>query len=322
MKKKFLLLPLSLLFLASCNNSPINIPKSPFNDSYQRIGMKSEYNYSLSGVTLDEYNSIKTGVTSDDNSISTYTLQEEFRDLEYAYFGKESSSVSRCRLTSKHDTEQRFSNRVTTGVITSNEQIQTANSSIYKTNTTTEDYKYDTQYKTPTNYSKEYSTVTKTIDSEGTHITTPSSPVNYETAGENATFGLKPYTNHISQHFKDPDLIQLMGTSCVVGKYNTNNYLIKEGFSKFGIHMTKSGRQYVTSRNYFYEGLIVNESGTCKLTDFRFYQEQLILSEAWDGGSIPILYLDKPELINFTETKYKINYDNRVNFTGHIPGVD
>lgn len=331
MKKQVLPLLLIPLMLFSCHNNVTDMPKSPFNDSYQRIGMKGEYSVNLTSLQAEEYAKLKAGISSyTDEDVTKVVRQEETRDLRYAYFGKEVGTVSFCSMLSRTDTESKYlkdeSNYVATKEAISKQQNQTANGHIIKNNSTTVDYIYDVNYvnnkiEQGTNYG------VRTSVKNNDEALVVSQKTSETTTYDEEQFNLLPYKNEIKEHFKktetyDFDILRdnnsaVYGTCKIDGK---ERYLIKEGYSVFSPYTTTVGRTYKAVDNYFYEGLLEKEDDTFRFTSFRFYHELLILSKAYDEG-VPVLYLEKPMTVEYSEVKYAISYDDLGQYTGVIPEV-
>ncbi|MCQ2792708.1 MAG: hypothetical protein MJ208_04230 [Bacilli bacterium] len=333
MKKHLTLISLLFLpLLASCNQSNIEMPKSPFDDSYQRIGMTGEY-VIKNGLTQEEYNGIKASITVNpetrDVDVASYHIEQEDRDLKYAYFGDESSSISQCTMTSNNQDLTRYKNNVFINNNVTDKQVQVKNGGIVKTKSTLMDYTFDTNYlnlpKENNKYARRLSTKNNDDPEE---VTEPTPETSYDSQDPNQVydiFALKPFTGHIAHHFTDD--FKLLGDNAVYGKTEDGKYIIKEGHSNYQDFQTTMGRSYKAQDNYFYEGVLENyqDQGKTKyhFTHFRFYHELLILSKACDGTGVPILYLDHPVLIEFNETIYSnITYKpvtSLDNYTGEIP---
>lgn len=320
MNKRLVLLTIfALPLLASCNKSSIDMPKSPFDDHYHRIGMKGEY-AKADDMTVAEYNAIKEYVNTEgeDKYVSSYHRQEEIRDLKYAYFGKESSTISQCSMTSHNEDLKRYYNRVFINNDVTDKQIQTANGGIQKTKSTLVDYTFDTTYESIEQEaippSGNYAERIRTTNNNEPEIITEPVPVTSYTSNEvYKLFGLKPFNSRIRSHFAtEPDPttgydFRLLGdnNNAVYFKTKDNKYLIKEGYSLFSEFHTTMGRSYKAQDNYFYEGLLEDDdNNSYRFTHFRFYHELLILSKSIDGSGVPVIYLDKPVLIEFSETTY------------------
>lgn len=311
-------------FLASCDTSRVNTPNSPFkDDKYVRIGMKSDGHHKIDkNMSNEEYNELKTYIndkTQTDENVITYHRQQEDRDLKYAYFGKESSTISQCTLTSISEDLNRFSNRVRTDTSVTNKEVQTANGGIQKTKSTVTEYVFDSDYKSnPFIESEKYQIRRATkINSEEQVVEQVQEETDYNPEDETflyETFGLRPFTRRIKSHFPTDWEFQLLAdnNNAVYGKTSDGKYVIKEGYSHFVDYSTTMGRTYKAVDNYFYEGLLERykvpgseDEYKYRFLDFRFYHELLILSKAFSSeGSIPILYLEKPALIEFSETTY------------------
>lgn len=319
MKKKFLLCSLIVIpFLANCNNGGIDMPKSPFDDHYARIGMQGVYG-KTDDMSQADYNAIKTYINapnSKDVNVKSYHRQEEIRDLKYAYFGKESSTISQCSMTSRSEDLTRYKNRVFINTDVTDQQIQQANGGIQKTKLALTDYTFDSNYDKETLANK-YIERIKTKNNDETEVVTE--PVHETEYGDEQIyqiFGLKPYNSRIKSHFiEDGEYkFKLLANNNNAVYYMTKNekddprYLIKEGYSLFSDFHTTMGRSYKAQDNYFYEGILekykYEGEETFRFTHFRFYHELLILSKSIDGSGVPVLYLDKPVLIEFSETTY------------------
>ena len=328
MKKHLILSSLILIpLLASCDTSRVNTPNSPFkDDKYVRIGMRTDGHHKIDeNMSNEDYNELKSYIndkTQIDENVVEYHRQQEDRDLKYAYFGKESSAISQCTLTSIDEYLNRYSNRVRTDTSVTNKAIQTANGGIQKTKSTVTEYVFDSNYSSdPFEESKKYEIrrATKT-NSEEQVVEQVQSPTEYDPDSKTflyETFGLKPFTSRIKSHFPEELEFKLLGDSnnAVYGKNSEGKYIIKEGHSHFIDYSTTMGRTYKAVDNYFYEGTLEryevptpsNEEKqySYRFLDFRFYHELLILSKAFSSPeSIPILYLEKPALIEFSETTY------------------
>ena len=326
MKKHLILSSLILIpFLASCDTSRVNTPNSPFkDDKYVRIGMRGKYRID-NPLNNDEYNELKNYINDTevkDINVVSYHQQQEDRDLKYAYFGKESSTFSQCTLTSVSEDLSRYRNRVFTDNVETNKEIQIAGSNIQKTKSLVTNYTFDLGYD-DTKLANKYKIHVKTkIEGEDEKVEEEKGETSYEDKDVYDIFGLKPYTLRIKGHFPkpdpekpDPNLFKLLGDNAVYGKDSDGNYVIREGHSDFINYSTTMGRTYKAVDNYFYEGVLERykvptssndeETYSYRFLDFRFYHELLILSKAFSSeGSIPILYLEKPALIEFSETTY------------------
>lgn len=323
MKKSLVLFSLIIVpFLASCQSTSIDMPKSPFDDHYTRIGMRGEYE--MTGeMNPTDYSAIKSYINSENNKdvdVASYHRQEETRDLKYAYFGRESSTISQCSMTSHSEDLKRYQNRVFINTDVTDQQIQTANGGIQKDKLTLTDYTFDTKYKQLDQSLSKYSErIENKKNDEELKVTEPIKEQSYSDPYE--VFGLKPFNSRIKSHFIEDDdyKFKLLANenNAVYYKHN-DQYLIKEGYSLFPDFHTTMGRQYKAQENYFYEGLLekYTKDGveTFRFTHFRFYHELLILSKSIDGSGVPILYLDKPVLIEFSETTYSdIKYEKEEN---------
>ncbi len=316
MKKILLILLSTPLILFSCKSSNIKTPVSPFDDHYERIGMDSKYSV-ITESTSEEIKSIKEYINTDDqDDVSYYKHQYEKRDLKYAYFGNESSTISQCQMLSQIEDNTRYSNNVSIDINNSEQQDQTANAGIIKTNSKVTKYVYDPNYKN-LNDDKKYikATVTEkngeetqtTRDGDGTYV-----------EGDNSVFYIKPL-DKIKEFFNSIEGFDLFGANAICGTANNGEIVLKEGFSVFSNFTTTMGRSYKAEDNYFYEGLIDNSNGSYKFKYFRFYHELLILSEAIDGEGVPVIYLDKPALIEYSEDQYWIDYKQLQPYTGDVP---
>lgn len=335
MKKQVLPLLLTPLMLFSCHNNVTDMPKSPFNDSYQRIGMKGEYLVNLTSLPAEEYAKLKAGIVNYvddgvDKGVTKVVRHEETRDLRYAYFGKEVGTVSFCSMLSRTDTESKYlkneKNYVTTKEAISNQQNQTANGGIIKNNSTTVDYIYDVNYvNSETAQGTNYGVRTSVKNNDEALVVSQKTPET--TTYDEEQFNLLPYKNEIQEHFKPTETydFKILGdnNSAVYGTCNIDGeerYLIKEGYSVFSPYTTTVGRTYKAVDNYFYEGLLEKKGESFRFTSFRFYHELLILSKAYDEG-VPVLYLEKPMTVEYSEVKYQISYNGLGEYTGVIPEV-
>lgn len=325
MKKRFLLAFSIPFILFSCRPSNIDTPKSPFDDHYERIGVNSEYNVvnPLGDGELDDINASIYPEEGEPTDVSHFKHQIETRDLKYAYFGEESSTISQCSLLSQVEDSNRYSNNVSIDINESEQQIQTANAGVIKTDSTITDYTFDTDYN-KTILSGEYRQTRQTIKKgeEPGLPTVVTDTTDY--SDEELIFGLKPLAK-IKSHFAFDDKFSLLGPNAVYGTIEDGSYLIKEGYSVFKDFTTTMGRSYKAEDNYFYEGLlekVENDDNVYHFKYFRFYHELLILSKAFDGTGVPVLYLDKPVLIEFSEDKYWIDYNkNLEKYSGVIPDL-
>jgi len=324
MNKKQVILLLAPFMMIGCNNSNVNRTKSPFNDSYNPIGMKGEYNIT-NIMSIDDFNAIKTQINNDykDNNtdiVKSYTRVEESRDLKAAYFGKNLGAANLCALTHQSSTNTRYSNFVTTQFSTSHKENQTVSGGINKTNSTINDYLFQDGELTSTSYQGNRQTKNDSEEEkvekfkEGTFVITDPLPV----------FGLNPYKDDIKNYFGDITRREQHITFDVLGTNNNaiygmsgDKYLIKEATSLFVPYSTTVGDTYKAVDNFFYEALLEKDSkGKFRFTNFRYYTELLILSEAIsDEKTVPVLYLEKPQLVEYTETKYTINYVKKAEFT-------
>lgn len=326
--KKLALLLLAIPFaFTSCQSSPITIPGSPFpNDHYNRIGMNSE-NKIESYLTDDEFEKLKEAVSSDyptDKRALKCVSQDETRDLKYAYFGKETSSVFYNSLNSRQDEMVRYSNNIKIDSSTTKQIMQTAmgESQILSVNDT---YTFDigtAKKQAKKNIYKQHLRV-KTNDEQPT-VSEKTGETHYGGAGEpseDSVFAIRPYETLILPLIEGEKChMRILGDNAVYGKTNNNKYLIKEAYSVFDNEFTTTlGRKYIAVDNYFYEGLLDDISGDLCFTYFRFYHETLILSQAYNGTGVPILYLEKPALVWFKEVKYNIFYTDNGPYTDNIP---
>lgn len=344
MKKQILPLLFIPFVLASCKNNSTDMPKSPFDDTYVRIGMKGEYEVNLTSLPASDYANLKSAIQNykdEEKKATKVVRKEEMRDLKYAYFGNEVGSASRCALLTRTDTESRYlkddSNYVTTKEAVSHQENQTANAGVLKSDSKTVDYIYDVNYLDSSKEAQEtYGVRTSVKNNEEQEVVTQTT---IETKYDSTKFDLESYKNGIMIHFAPGKIrgedynfgILRDVNSAVYGKCNIDSkerYLIKEGYSVFAPYTTTVGRTYKAVDNYFYEGLleeyvepkIENEGEkSFRFTSFRFYHEVLILSEACDGLNVPVLYLEKPVVVDYDEVKYEISYDSLGEYTGTIP---
>lgn len=334
MKKPLVLFSLFIVpLLASCNKGSIDMPNSPFDDHYVRIGMVGEYN-KTDDMKQGDYNAIKAYINDPNNTkdvnVASYHQQQEDRDLKYAYFGEESSTISQCSMTSQNIDLQRYSNRISVTNNVNEQQIQTAKSGIQKSKSTLTDYTFDNEKKAQD--AGNYTEIIETKNNDEEPKVTKADSGSYSSEDEIYTlFGLKPFNGHIRSHFaKDGEEgFHLLANDNKAVYFKSNDlYLIKEGYSLFPEYHTTMGRSYKAQENYFYEGLLEKVGSgadvTFRFTHFRFYHELLILSKAIDGTGVPVLYLDKPVLIEYSETtysdiKYFDNESDLPTYTGDIP---
>lgn len=325
---------LSPLALFSCAKPSIDMPKSPFEDSYTRIGMKGEFDITDT-MPQKDYNEIKKYVSEgEDDKVTHYIRQEESRDLKYAYFGQESSTISQCSMASINESGFRYPNKVTISSNITDQQIQSANSGIIKTSASSSDYSFDDTY--PHNEMTYSLRRVKKNNDESAVVTEPIKEKTYSEGQLESIFGLTPFVSRIKSHFLPSTIRDIQYEFKLLGDNNKaiygmsgDKYLIKEGYSIFPDFKTTMGRTYKAEDNFFYEGLLEKyevASGNevtyaYRFTNFRFYHELLILSKAFDGTGVPILYLDKPVLIEYSEVKYEISYDALSNYSGNIPDV-
>lgn len=348
MKKQILPLLFLPFVLASCHNNSTDLPKSPFDDVYVRVGMKGAYEVNLNPLETSDYAELKSSIANyiergTDQDVTQVQRKEETRDLKYAYFGNEVGSASRCAMLSRIDTEKRYLNNdknyVTTKEAISHQQNQTANAGIIKNNSTTVDYIYDVNCRDSSKpLEEEYGVRTSFKNNDEQEVVTQTTDeVNYD----ETKFNLDPYKNGIATHFKPGKVrgenynfdILRDTNSAVYGKCTIDGKercLIKEGYSVFAPYTTTVGRTYKAVDNYFYEGLLEEYSEpkiesedekSFRFTSFRFYHEILILSEACDGSNIPVLYLEKPVVIEYNEIKYEISYNSLGEYKGTIPEI-
>lgn len=334
MKKIALPLLLIPFALFSCHSNTKDMPKSPFDDHYQRIGMKGEYLVNLTPLQAEDYAKLKAGIDNyNDEGVTKVVRQEETRDLKYAYFGREVGTVSFCSMLSRTDTESKYlketKNYVTTKEADSNQQNQTANGGIIKNNSSTVDYIYDTNYVDSGETQGEHYGVRTSVKNNDEEVVVSQTTPQTTAYGDGTQFNLLPYKNEIKKHF-DPTPVRTEtydfdilrdNNSAVYGTCNIeskNYYLIKEGYSLFSPYTTTVGRTYKAVDNYFYEGLLEKHNETFRFTSFRFYHELLILSKAYDEG-VPVLYLEKPMIVDYSEIKYSISYDDLGEYKGTIP---
>lgn len=329
--KKIIFLPL-VLVLTSCDSSLIKIPTSPFkDDKYERIGVNSVYKITDSQLTDDEFKILTEAFNKvnnpTDNNVISYDRVEETRDLKYAYFGKEISSVFFNSLLSRNENISEYLNNVTISKINSHQIIQMA-AGDNNTNSISETYTFDTGYKNK-NLDGEYKSHLKTKKNDEEEIvtcTTGKDPIKYDLEIEKETsaiFGINPFVNSIIPLF--PTDFKILGSNAVYGKCD-DMFLVKEAYSVYNSNFTTTlGRQYLAVDNYFYETRLKNYKNNDEpclvINDFRFYHETLILSESFSGTGVPILYLEKPVLVWFDEIKYNFTYGAKENYVGDIPEV-
>lgn len=326
--KKIALLLFFPFLLTSCGSSSITIPKSPFrDDKYVLIGMKSE-NKIDTYLTDDEFaklnKAIARGTAMTDKRALKYVRQDETRDLKYAYFGKETSSVFYNSLNSRLDETTRYDNQIKIDNSSTKQIVQTAmgeNTTLSINNTYTFDIGTAKGLPKENFYKQHLRTQT---NDEKPIISVKTDKTHYggsEEESEEAVFSVHPYENSILQHFVETESyhFKLLGPNAVYGKSNSK-YLVKEAYSIFNKNFTTTlGRKYIAVDNYFYEGLLDDINTDLCFTYFRFYHETLILSEAYGNEGVPILYLEKPALVWFNEVKYNIYYNSNGNYTGTIP---
>lgn len=346
MKKSSFILLFASFALFGCQKNLTDMPISPFFDTYVRIGMRSEYNVNLRSLDSEEYVELKAAIDdykdkdSDfetNKGVTKVVRKEETRDLKYAYFGKEVSSVSLCSMLSRTDTESRYLNDNNRSYVTikkavSNRQNQNANAGIIKTNSTTCDYIYDSHYVKPQTYTEveqKYGVRTSIKNNSEAAVVMQTTPE--ETSYDSTKFDLKPFGDKIQQHFVPGEVrgedynFEILGESAVFGQCNigTKPYtLIKEGYSVFAPYTTTVGRTYKAVDNYFYEGLLEDDTTNgLRFTSFRFYHELLILSQAYNGINVPVLYLARPVVVEYSEVKYDISYNDLGTCEETIPEV-
>lgn len=328
----------SPLTLFSCAKPSIDTPESPFEDPYVRIGMRGEFDITDS-MPQKDYNEIKKYVNdeeSKDIDVARYKRQEESRDLKYAYFGQESSTISQCSMVSIDENGYRYNNNVSISDTITNQQIQSANSGIIKTASSLTDYTFDDSYPHKSNETSTYSQRRKRKNNdEPETVTSLTTGKEYDLEDEekvDSIFGQSPYVSRIKSHFL-PSMVRdvpyefklLADDNKAIYGMSNGKYLIREGYSIFPDFKTTMGRSYKAEDNFFYEGLLEkyekDDEDVYRFTNFRFYHELLILSKAFDGTGVPILYLDKPVLIEYSEIKYEISYEKLGNYSGEIPKV-
>jgi len=336
-----LLLP---FILVGCNGGSINKTKSPFNDKYSPVGMSGQYNITGS-ISTEDYNLLRKSIKdySDNNDsyvVKSYRRVKEERDLKAAYFGKNLGAANLCALVSQDTTNTRYSNYVTTSFSTSHNENQTVSGGINKTNSVVKDFTFSNDpdpKKEEENYQQN-----EQINTEGEEERIISEKIKgtfdaTESSSITDTFGLKPYDNDIKTNFgtikkRDKEVIfnVLDDNNNAIYGMSGNKYLIKEATSLFAPYSTAVGDTYKAVNNFFYEALLEKvgegDKATFRFTDFRFYTELLILSEAMsDETKVPVLYLEKPQLVEYTEIKYSIQYANKdfvdVFDRNNIPGT-
>lgn len=313
MKKSLLLLFSIPMFLLGCNNSNVNLPKSPFKDDYKRIGMTTEYTKSaITSIDSGEYNNLKNSIknySSNDKEVTNYKRTEQTRDLKAAYFGKNLGAANLCSLLTRTDTNTMYNNKVTTKLVNIHRENQVMNGPNITSNQQMDDYIYSSE----SNNKFRVNRLLKN-DNENPVITKSD-----EQDIVSDTFYIQPYEKDIKNNFtiksrsgKEISFSVLADSnSAVYGKTKIDNigdrYIIREALSDFATYSTTVGDTYKSVDNYFYEALLDNNY---KFTHFRFYHELLILSEALnDETKVPVLYLEKPQLVEFSEIKYEINYN-------------
>ena len=321
-KKLFLLLALPL-FITSCGKSEVATPKSPFNDTYQRIGTTTEYDVTLSSLKPSEYNSLKEDLNKNEDIKEATRIEKttEQRDLAYAYFGAGSSS-NRCKKTTQNEVIQLYSNYVITDSIDSLTEEEFTYG-IGKTTSTATSYTHDKDYKNITDDEDQYygvSNKSKTNDEEEKTTWIIPYTTYTEEKSKASIFKLNVLDKIKSEFTSIEGQFKLLGENAIVGK-NQNDYYIREAYSKFSDEQCSgTGKTYKAVSNYFYEGKLNKSNDGYYFTEFRFYTERLILSEPYDpSGAIAVLYLDTPVIIKFNETKYKIFYDNATRFNADVP---
>ncbi len=335
MKKKALLLLGIPLLLIGCNGNKVDLPKSPFsNDNYKRIGMESEYkDITISDLNSEEYDKLKKSIKDYKNydaKVKSYTRSEETRDLKAAYFGTNLGAANLCKKTSRTDTNTRYNNLVTTKLVNTKTEEQVMNSkSTIKNEQQMDDYVNGLD-------GEKYSTIrslkNNTSNPEVTYVVKEESYSGEGKAEE--VFGTHAYEKDIKNNFviksRTPGReisfsVLADNNNAVYGKTNIKDigerYIIREAMSDFSPYSTTVGDTHKAVDNYFYEALLVPENGGYRFTNFRFYHELLILSEAYgDESKVPVLYLEKPVLVEYSEIKYTIDYTDKGEFNkGNIP---
>lgn len=339
MKKKVILAFIPLM-LIGCNKGAITKAQSPFNDSYNPIGMTGEYTGNIEYLNSTQFKLLKDSITSlktdpseFDAIVKKYTKEERSRDLKYSYFRNELNPTDMCSLVNETSNNTRYSNNVTIASI-SNERQKQFSGGIDKTITKTDDYTFDTKYKSIASTEHKYRLNTVKKVNEYDAIITKGEEKEYEE--DTTIFNLSPYNAILNNHFKNKVIrtkeykFEMLAdnNNAVYGLYNHNGekrYLIKEAYSVFDPYSTVVGRKYKAVDNYFYEGLLKEVSGGegLLLTNFRFYHEMLILSEACDeDNNVPVLYLEKPVLVEYNEYKYTFDYAFEESYNGTIPGFN
>lgn len=318
----FMFLPLALF---SCAKSTINIPGSPFNDSYSRKGTTSQFNYKLDSLDQAEFSDLKD--TTDkyfvdaNGEISSYSRQQEDRDLKYAYFGKEISTISMCTLFSQKKTSTSYSNSINNkgpvriDDLPSESQRQTSGGNIVDK---TENIVYRH------NLNETSSEYTETTEKHNNDQSVKITAIQMKYTGKKEVVFNVDLSSDIQQHFLPFDKkFTLLGENAIYGKTNINGvttYIIKGAYSEYQDFSTNMGKKYKSVNNYFYEGSLEKKSFGFACTSFRFYKELLILSQSFeDEATMPVLYLDSPVLVQFSETSYQINYDAKQTYQGNIP---
>ena len=112
MNKKFILLITPLLF-SSCNDGSLFVPSKVFdNDNYERIGVARTLNSNatISNESKNDLIDLKTNYQQYDNQVSTYVVQNEVRDLTYAYFGSDVSNNFKNYRLSEKQTHRKWNN--------------------------------------------------------------------------------------------------------------------------------------------------------------------------------------------------------------------
>jgi len=338
MKKKVILAFIPLM-LIGCNKGAIDRAPSPFADSYVPIGMTGEYLGKIETLNSTQFKLLKDNVTklkteplSYDKLVKRYSKEERSRDLKYSYFKNELNPTDMCSLVNETSNNVRYKNNVTIATI-SNERQKQFSGGIDKTITKTSDYTFDTGYKKTLN-SKYILNSVKQINEEKEEIT--KGEEKEYTPTTTTVFNLSPYKaildNHFTNKTKTEYKFEILGdnNNAVYGLYNLDGkerYLIKEAYSLFAPFSTVVGRKYKAVDNYFYECLFVNkkieDEDYLLLTNFRFYHEMLILSEACDEENrVPVLYLEKPVQVEYNEYKYTFDYSFSDSYTDKIPGFN
>lgn len=332
MKKSRVALLMVPLMAIGCNKSLVNMPKSPFGaDEYSPIGMTTAFpDVKLSSLDNNEYQLVKNNIANyqADEMVSSYTRHEESRDLRYAYFGNQEPTL--CTYTSSDIKLDRYSNPITISKNVQNNKNQTLSGSIINDHLTDEIY---TQSIPDKDHMYHVIESIKKNDAEA-KVQKTKTDTSYSDAEIVTIFGLKPFEVIQTSHFTEKAVhsetevykFKLFGdeNNAVYGKAKINGvdqFLIKEAYSLFVDYQTV-GHRYKAVDNYFYEGLLKEvDSSNKKLgfTSFRFYHEFLILSEPADRADVPILYLEKPMLVEYNEYRYDISYDVFKPYQGDVP---